>query len=122
MPLLTQGKVIVTNWHVFEPQGVQHRGRELEGEQGRRCPGDAARWIVIGAKTTTARGIALPDPDGTRAAGRRRRCSIVIKEDRDRAGNLKKVLVESETLRRERHGTGQPRSSAARSAASRTSW
>ena len=26
MPLLTQGKVLVTNWHVFEPQSVQSGG------------------------------------------------------------------------------------------------
>ena len=26
MPVLTQGKVLVTNWHVFEPQSVQVGG------------------------------------------------------------------------------------------------
>ena len=26
MPDLTQGRVLVTNWHVFEPQGLQIGG------------------------------------------------------------------------------------------------
>ena len=36
MAALTQGRVLVTNWHVFEPQAMQTGRGQREGDQGRR--------------------------------------------------------------------------------------
>src|SRR5712692_41818 len=55
MPLLTQGKLLVTNWHVFEPQSMQAGGVSAKVNKA----GVSVRvkeTINIGAKTTTARG------------------------------------------------------------------
>src|SRR5262249_47005220 len=93
MPSLTQGRVLVTNWHVFEPQGVQ-----MGGISGRvikaGVPVRTRESITIGAKTTTARGtryLTQEDFERQVAAG----LLTVLSEERDNAGNLKKVSVES---------------------------
>jgi type III restriction enzyme len=52
---LTKGRVLVTNWHVFEPQGIQTGGTSGKVVKS----GVAVRvreTITIGARTTTARG------------------------------------------------------------------
>ena len=94
MKLLIQGKVIVTNWHVFEPQAVNTGG--VSSKVNKAGVVLATReWIVIGGKTTTARGsryMTQTALDAGTAAGE----VVVLKEDRDGAGNLKKVLVQSE--------------------------
>ncbi|MGA2705606.1 MAG: type III restriction endonuclease subunit R, partial [Isosphaeraceae bacterium] len=94
MKLLTQGKVIVTNWHVFEPQAVNTGG--VTSKVSKAGVVQATReWIVIGGKTTTARGsryMTQTALDAGMAAGE----VVVLKEERDSAGNLKKVLVQSE--------------------------
>ena len=85
--------MLVTNWHVFEPQGSQ-RGRELQGDQGGRRPSRPARRSSSARKTTTARGsryLTQEDFDAAGRAGDARR----PRGGRDNAGNLKKVLVES---------------------------
>ena len=55
MALLAQGKVIVTNWHVFEPQAPS-----VNGERGRvlkvGVPVRTTETITIGLKNDTARG------------------------------------------------------------------
>jgi type III restriction enzyme len=93
LPQLTQGKVLVTNWHVFEPQAVQagevsarvvKAGREVRVRE----------TITIGPKTTTARGtryLTLEDFQRQKAAGLLR----VVAEIPDKAGHLKKVEVET---------------------------
>jgi type III restriction enzyme len=93
MPLLTQGRVLVTNWHVFEPQAVQVGGVSSKvaklGVEVR-----TKETINIGPKTTTARGtryLTQADFDRQLAAGLLR----VIEEKRDKEGNLEKVFVES---------------------------
>ena len=55
MPQLMQGKVLVTNWHVFEPQAMQTGGVSAKVEK-RGKPVDVKARITIGKKTTTARG------------------------------------------------------------------
>ncbi|MGA3082044.1 MAG: DEAD/DEAH box helicase family protein [Terracidiphilus sp.] len=55
MPQLMQGKVLVTNWHVFEPQAMQTGGVSAKVEK-RGKPVDVKAKIIIGKKTTTARG------------------------------------------------------------------
>lgn len=55
MPLLTQGRVLVRNWHVFEPQAMQTGGVSAKVSKA----GVEVRireTISIGPKTTTARG------------------------------------------------------------------
>jgi type III restriction enzyme len=93
MPLLTLGKVLVMNWHVFEPQGVQAGGesaRVVKAGQEIRT----RETIHIGPRTTTARGsryLTLDDYQRQCAAG----LLTVLEEDQDKQGNLKKVRVES---------------------------
>ena len=55
MPQLMQGKVLVTNWHVFEPKAMQTGGVSAKVEK-RGKPVDVKAKIIIGRKTTTARG------------------------------------------------------------------
>ncbi len=95
MPSLAQGKVLVTNWHVFEPQTAQQGGvsaRVIKAGVPVRTP----ETITIGAKTTTARGtryLSLKDFERQRANG-----MLTVTpggEQRDKEGNLTKVKVES---------------------------
>ncbi len=93
MPLLTQGKVLVTNWHVFEPQGVQTGGVTAKVAKA-GVPLRTRETINIGAKTTTARGsryLTLKDFERQVAAG----LLTVLEEQKERDGSLKKVKVES---------------------------
>jgi type III restriction enzyme len=93
MSLLTQGRVLVTNWHVFEPHAIQAGGVSAKvvraGQEVR-----TKEVVHIGAKTTTARGsryLTLEAFERQVAAG----LLTILEEDRDRSGNLKKVRVES---------------------------
>ena len=94
MPQLCQGKVLTTNWHVFEPQTAQVGGvggRVLKS--GRRV---VVREIAhIGKKTTMAQGkrwLTLDDYRAKKALGVLR----VIREKLDNKGDLKSAVVESE--------------------------
>ena len=93
MPHLRRGKVLVTNWHVFEPQGVQTAGESARVIRA-GVPLRTRETITIGAKTTTARGtryLTLDDYQRQVAAG----LLTVLSEDRDKEGNLKKSAVEA---------------------------
>jgi len=93
LPLLTQGRVLVTNWHVFEPQSVQTGGVSAKVTKA----GVAVRiteMISIGSKTTTARGtryLTQRDYDRQVAAG----LLEVKREIRNKRGDLIKAKVES---------------------------
>ncbi|HEV3005031.1 MAG TPA: hypothetical protein VGX78_11250, partial [Pirellulales bacterium] len=90
---LTRGRVLVTNWHVFEPRAVQTGGVSAKVTKA-GVPLRTQETITIGAKTTTARGsryLTLADFDRQAAAG----VLTVLGEERDKQGNLKKVKVES---------------------------
>ena len=95
MPSLAQGKVLVTNWHVFEPQSAQQggvSGRVIKAG----VPVRTTETITIGAKSTTARGtryLSLKDFELQVANG----MLTVLPggEQRDKQGNLTKVKVES---------------------------
>ncbi|MBI4661071.1 MAG: DEAD/DEAH box helicase family protein, partial [Verrucomicrobia bacterium] len=93
MSLLTQGRVLVTNWHVFEPQAVQTGG---VGPKVTKAGVEVRtkETIHIGPKTTTARGtryLTQEDFERQIAAG----LLTVIEEKRDPQGGLEKVFVES---------------------------
>ncbi len=90
---LTKGKVLVTNWHVFEPRTAQVGGvgaRVLRsGTPIRTC-----ETITIGSKSTTARGrryLTLEDFERQVAAG----LVSVLDQVRDSEGHLKRVSIET---------------------------
>jgi type III restriction enzyme len=93
MPLLTQGRVLVTNWHVFEPQAIQTGGVGARVNKA-GIEVRTKETITISAKTTTARGkryLTLEDLERQVAAG----ILTVLGEEREKDGTLKKVTVES---------------------------
>ncbi|TAJ10795.1 MAG: type III restriction endonuclease subunit R [Nitrospirae bacterium] len=90
---LVQGRVLMTNWHVFEPQIVQVGGTSAKVTKA-GVPTRVRETITIGAKKTTARGkryLTLDDLTRQAAAG----LIQVVKEERDHDGTIKKVVVES---------------------------
>ncbi len=90
---LTKGRVVVTNWHVFEPQSVQTGGTGGKVIKA-GVPVRVEETITIGAKTTSARGKRYLTPDELErqvAAG----LVKVLGEDKDKQGNLKRVRIES---------------------------
>jgi type III restriction enzyme len=94
MPDLAQGRVLVTNWHVFEPQQTQTAGvsaKVLKAGVRKRL----REFINIGTKTTTARGrryLTLDEFHRQVNAG----LIDVLDEELDRDGSLKRVYVEVE--------------------------
>lgn len=90
---LSQGRVLVTNWHIFERQTIMDGGVPARvSKRGVRLR--TTETITIGPKTTTARGIRyLTESD------LRRQIDLdllkMLGEERDKKGNLKKVKVES---------------------------
>lgn len=93
MPLLTRGRVLITNWHVFEPQAVQEGGVSAKVVKA-GVPVRTRETITIGAKTTTARGRRyLTEQELARQVNAG--MLTVLREHHDRQGHLKKVEVES---------------------------
>lgn len=92
MPQLAQGRVLVTNWHVFEPQSVQTDGAKVEKRGVLVRTREAVR---IGPKTTTARNkryLTLEEYDRQVSRG----LLTVLNADVDpKTGVLKQVFVES---------------------------
>lgn len=90
---LRKGRVLVTNWHVFEPQTPQTSG--VSARVNRTGVAQRTReTIVIGPKTTTARGRRYLTPEEYArqvAAG----LLTVLSEERDNQGNLKRAVIES---------------------------
>lgn len=94
MPRLSQGRVLVTNWHVFEPQTMQVAGVSAKvAKAGVRET--RHEWINIGAKTTTARGRRyLTEQELARQVGAG--LIHVLDEERDAQGIIKRVKIEGE--------------------------
>lgn len=93
MPDLAKGRVLVTNWHTLEPQGVQAAGTSAKVSKAGLAVRRRER-VHIGAKTTTARGkryLKLEDFKKQVTIGSLR----VIEPHRDRQGLLKFADVES---------------------------
>ncbi len=95
MPLLVRGRVLITNWHVFEPHGSQTGGVGAKVTK----TGVAVRKtevVNIGAKTTVARGSRyLTLADFQRQVAAQMLTVVPGTEEKDSAGGLKKVKVES---------------------------
>lgn len=93
MPDLAKGRVVILNWHVFEPQAVTTGGQSSKVSRA-GIEVRTRETIKIGAKTTTNRGsryITLDDLRTQVAAG----ILTVIDEVRDRGGALKEVKVDA---------------------------
>ncbi|HET9401771.1 MAG TPA: hypothetical protein VFO34_12560 [Candidatus Acidoferrales bacterium] len=93
MPLLRQGKILVTNWHVFEPQGMQAGGVSSKVVKAGR-PVEVTERINIGAKTTVAHGkryLTLKEYEMQCA----NKMLEVVSEERDDDGTLKRATVRS---------------------------
>lgn len=93
MPQLTQGKVLVTNWHLFEPHAIQTGGVSAKVSKA-GVEKRTTETITVGNETTTARGKRyLTESD------LRRQIDLglvrVIEEIRDKQGALTKVKVEA---------------------------
>jgi type III restriction enzyme len=93
IPDLTKGKILITNWHVFEPQVMQTGGVSAKvAKTG--VPLRVTEMITIGEKSTTARGtryLTLEDLTRQVAAG----ILHILSEERDKQGHLRKVRIES---------------------------
>lgn len=99
MPDLAKGRVLVTNWHVFEPKSAStggESGRVLRiGERVQK-----PETIRIGEKSTTARGwryLTQRDFDLQVASGQLQ--VVPNTEEHDGLGNLQKVQVISTSYR-----------------------
>ncbi len=93
MPELRKGRVLITNWHVFEPQTVQTAGVSAKVAKAGRSV--VVREVIqIGSKTTSARGTRYMTPqalDAHIAQGSMR----VVHDERDEQGNVRRVAVDS---------------------------
>jgi type III restriction enzyme len=93
LPCMNDGRVIVTNWHVFEPQAVQVGGVGSKVAKA-GVPVRVKEYVHIGPKTTTARGKRYLSPaDYARQAANG--MITVLSEEQDDAGQMKRALVES---------------------------
>jgi type III restriction enzyme len=91
---LAKGRVLLHNWHAFEPQGVQTGGVSARVNKAGRA--EIRREVIhIGARTTNARGkryLTREDLDRQMAAG----LLTIRHQERDADDNLVRVEVEAE--------------------------
>lgn len=92
MPELRRGRVIITNWHVFEPQTPGGGGGARVVKAG--VPKTTTEWLVIGGKRTTARGNRYYTPEAYGAAIAAGELEM-IREETDSTGAVVKALVRS---------------------------
>ena len=92
MPDLVRGRVIITNWHVLEPQDMGRVGEDGARVVKAGIPEDRTEEIHIGEKTTTARGTRyFTLADYTRLVGSG--VFFVLSEKHDGAGRLQSAVV-----------------------------
>lgn len=90
---LSQGRVLITNWHIFEPQGLQIGGVSAKVSKS-GVPVRFKETVTIAAKTTSMRGsryLTKEELDRQVAAG----LLTVLSEERDKQGNLHKIEIEA---------------------------
>ena len=93
MPMLARGRVLVVNWHVFQPQTPQSSGASRVLRAGVRV--ETTETLIVGEKTTTARGsryVTQAALDAMTAAGELEVIEII---ERNAEGTPKKVRVRS---------------------------
>jgi type III restriction enzyme len=93
MPDLMRGRVLVTNWHVFEPQ-TPGTGKATSRVSKAGVPVKIKVPISIGTRTTTARGtryLTQKELDRQTSVG----MLTVLDTQKDTQGNIKRVVVES---------------------------
>jgi type III restriction enzyme len=93
MPSLRQGRVLVTNWHVFEPQTVQAGGVSAKVVKA-GIPVRVKETITIGPKTTVARGTRYLSLDAFNLQASNEMLTV-LEEQRDKEGHLKRVTIET---------------------------
>ncbi len=90
LPQMARGRVFVTNWHTFEPQGTQGGSRVVKA--GVRV--ETQELVTIGDRNTTARGsryMTKASYDALVHSG-----DVVVKgEEHDGDGNVKKARIVS---------------------------
>jgi type III restriction enzyme len=92
MPLLARGRILVTNWHVFEAQEMGRVGDTSSRVVRKGVIEERDEIIHIGEKNTTARGkryMTLDDYEKSVAA----QIFFVKNEYRDESGNLRTASV-----------------------------
>ncbi len=94
MPLLTRGRVVITNWHHFEPQTSD------AGDVSARVVKTGVRttrdeWVTVADRTTVARGRRYMTPQSLEALAAKGDIRVK-KEERDEQGRISRVLVERE--------------------------
>lgn len=96
MPLLSQGRIEVTNWHVFEPHSMQTGGTAAKvSKAGVRVR--VPEKILLGQKNTTARGSRYMTPASFEARKIAGEIEVVSgSEQWDDQDNLKSVQIVSE--------------------------
>lgn len=88
MPDLARGRMIITNWHVFEPQSPGNGSRV----EKRGVPRTTTEWIIIGGKRTTMRGNRYYTPEAYAAATAAGEIEV-IREEADGTSTVVKALV-----------------------------
>jgi type III restriction enzyme len=89
MPTLRQGHVVVTNWHLLEPQAVKVGDTSARvAKAGRRV--ERLETIVVGSKVTSARGKRYMTPEAIRSAVARDAIQVVEQVE-DKEGNVVRV-------------------------------
>lgn len=92
MPDLAKGRLVITNWHAFEPQqpGLSGGARVVKAGIAQEC----TEWVMIAGKKTTFRGKRYFTPEAYEAAIASGALTI-LKEERAADGSLKQALVRS---------------------------
>lgn len=91
MPALAQGRVLVTNWHVFERQILQTGGVSARVSKRGKAE-QVEEWVILGDKTTTARGKRYLTPGDFEKALLSGRVEVV-QEERNEDGSLKRARI-----------------------------
>jgi type III restriction enzyme len=88
---LRRGRIVITNWHVFEPQTPQGGGSGARVVRA-GVPRVTTEEVIISSRKTTARGSRYFTPE-TYAAAVAVGELEVIREERDAGGEVVKALV-----------------------------
>lgn len=91
MPLLARGRILITNWHVFQPQAPQASGGSRVVRAGVRV--ETTETIVVGERTTRARGTRYVTPAALNALVASGELEVLEVIERDNDGQPKKVRV-----------------------------